>query len=58
VLGVGKVNMVKMLDEVITTIKYPLGFGFAPTLLVLVTSHVSVIGMSLAAEWTCLKCLR
>jgi hypothetical protein len=58
VFGIGEVNMVEMLDEVITTIKNSLGFGLAPTLLVFVTSHVSIIGMSLAAEWACLKCFR
>jgi len=56
--GVGEVNMVEMLDEVITAIESSLGFGLASALLVLVASQVSIVGMGLTAEWTCFKIFR
>jgi hypothetical protein len=52
-LRVSEMDVMQMLYEVVSAIECSLGFRLAPTLMVFVASHVSIIGMHLAAEWTC-----
>jgi hypothetical protein len=55
VFGIGEVNMVQVLDEVIAPVEGPLRLGLAPTLLIFVASHMGVIGTGLTTERTRLK---
>ena len=52
VFGVGEVNVMKMLHEVVATVERPLSFWFSTALLILVGCHVNLVGSHLAAEGT------
>jgi hypothetical protein len=55
VFGIGEVDVVQMLDEVVATVERPLCFRFGSTLLVLVRCHVGIVGMHLTTEWARLQ---
>ena len=52
VFGIGEVNVMEMLHEVIATVERPLSFWFSKALLILVSCHVNIVGIHLAAEVT------